>query len=132
MNDIGNPLTQSGEHSQSSHVINMEYLSNIMNGRKSVIKDILDQFLLQVPGELTRIDAVVKQGSFHEIKTLAHSMRSSFSVLDIVSLMSLLQEIEYLCIHQENLTRIEHLNISLQEIAAQAVEEVKVVRTSYD
>jgi len=113
-------------------LIDLSYLDEMMNGNKTLIREILDLFLQQVPEELTKINSAIAQTNYAMIKTLAHSMRSSFSVLDVASLTPILQEMEDLSSKSTDLPRIQLLNSSLQILTLRAIEEVTTGRRQYD
>ncbi len=119
-------------HSIRSNVIDMNYLNEMMNGNKQLVKEIIDLFLQQVPAELSTINIAVAELNYLQIKTIAHTMRSSLAVLGISVLTPALQEMERLSGEQTGATRIKELNTTLQLIGAQALEDVQTERLQYD
>lgn len=131
MQPTTNGLNDQRDLTGTGPLIDMKYLVEMMNGNKVLIKEIIDLILLQVPKELEQIDSAVRHTDFLLIKTLAHSMRSSFSVLDLPVLRPVLQEMEHLATKESEIERIQELNVTLQINTHRAIEEITIERLKY-
>lgn len=106
-------------------VCNLNYLSGLMGGKEHLIKKIMDTFLIQVKEELTSINNAILKKDYATIKNLAHTMKSTISIMGISVLHPILQEMEDLGKNSTALERIIALNKQLNLICKQAFEEIK-------
>ena len=106
-------------------VCNLNYLSGLMGGKEHLIKKIMDTFLIQIKEELTSINNAILKKDYATIKNLAHTMKSTVSIMGISVLHPILQEMEELGKNSTALERIIALNKQLNLICKQAFEEIK-------
>jgi HPt (histidine-containing phosphotransfer) domain-containing protein len=109
----------------TAKVCNLNYLAEMMGGKKKLITEILDAFIVQVPEELTAIRNAILSSDFPVIRNFAHTMKSSVSIMGITSLTPVLQEMENLGTQAMNISRIGELNIQLNLICKTALEEIE-------
>ena len=55
----------------------MDYLNELSGGDKTFEKQILGQFLVQLPEELQQLEEAVEAKAFEAIKQVAHSLKST-------------------------------------------------------
>jgi len=118
------------------NICDLNYLSATVGGRKHVIKEIIDTFLIQVPEELQTIKNALAKTDYVTIKRFAHTMRSSVSIFGISSLEPVLQEMENLGATEasadinrdEKLTALNH---TLNLICKQAIAEIEREQCNY-
>lgn len=115
-----NPSDLLGEN-----VCDLKYLSDMMGGKKSLIKEIMDAFLKQIPEELTAINEAVLNVDFQNIRKIAHTMKSTVSIMGIASLNPILVEMERLGAAATDFEKIKQLNVELGIICNKAVDEIK-------
>ena len=113
------------------NICNLKYLTEMMGGKNNLIKGIIDAFLLQVPDELLSINAAIEKTDYPTIKSLAHTMKSSVSIMGISLLIPILQEMESLGTAATNIGRIKELSIELNIICHQAFKEVEIEKNNY-
>jgi len=113
------------ETNNNPTVCNFEYLSNLMGGKQDLIKKIMDTFLVQVQEELNAINNAILITDYTTIKNMAHTMKSSVSIMGISLLQPILQEMEDLSKITTSFERIIALNTQLNLICNQAFEEIK-------
>ena len=106
-------------------VCDLNYLSGLMGGKEHLIKKIMDTFLIQVKEELVSINDAILKKDYTIIKSLAHTMKSSVSIMGISTLIPILQEMEDLGKNTTAFERIIVLNKQLNIICKQAFEEIK-------
>jgi len=112
-------------------VCNFGYLSETMNGEKHFIKEIIDVFLKQVHEELETINNAITKTDYATIKSCAHIMRSTVSIMGISILTPVLKEMEYLGETSTGFDRIKELNKKLNLICQQAIQEIEIERLNY-
>lgn len=113
------------------NVCNLKYLTEMMGGKNNLIKGIIDAFLLQVPDELIGINAAIEKTDYPTIKNLAHTMKSSVSIMGISVLIPILQEMENLGTAAADITRLRELSQELNVICLKALKEVEKERNNY-
>ncbi|OFY86164.1 MAG: hypothetical protein A3F72_06840 [Bacteroidetes bacterium RIFCSPLOWO2_12_FULL_35_15] len=113
------------KESIGENVCNFNYLTEMVNGKKNLITEIMDTFLKQIPEDLKSInDAVVKK-DYQHIRSLAHKMKSSVSIMGISSLTPVLQEMMDLGEKESDIEKIKELNQKLNLICKKAIEEIE-------
>ena len=116
---------------ESTNVCNLKYLSEMMGGKNHLIAGIIDAFLVQVPEELAAIEEAIEKENYPVIKSFAHTMKSSVSIMGITVLTPILQEIENLSLKAEGMAKISELFSSLTQICKKAVEEIEIERKTF-
>jgi HPt (histidine-containing phosphotransfer) domain-containing protein len=119
------------ESSLRESVCDITYLTEMMSGKKHLILQMMEGFLKQIPEELECMNNAVLETDFTVIKSIAHSMKSSVSIMDISILVPVLQEMEELGTKAINIERIVELNQKLNLICMQAVEEIEKQQANY-
>lgn len=127
-------------------ICNLGYLNEIMGGKKNLMIGIIEVFLKQVPEELHSINDAIEKIDFLAIKNIAHTMRSSVSIMGISVLSPVLKELETLgSIGSDNSTsapgisgrlntnidKIKELNQKLNLICHQAIDEIESEKLNY-
>lgn len=112
-------------NSITENVCNFNYLSEMVNGKKNLITEIMDTFLKQIPQELQSINDAVLKKDYPLIKSLAHKMKSSVSIMGISSLTPVLQEMMELGEKATDIEKIKELNQKLNLICKKAMEEIE-------
>ncbi len=112
-------------------ICNFQYLSTMVGGKKQVINDIMEEFLKQIPVELQAINDAIAEKNFTVIKSFAHSMRSSVSIMDIAVPKPVLQEMETIAAAATDMEKITELSVPLNLLCKQAIEEVEREKLNY-
>ena len=112
-------------------ICNLSYLTEMMDGKNHLIKGILDAFLEQFPGELQCINEAVTKTDYITIKSVAHTMKSSVSIVGISILNPVLKEIEDLALHATDIEKIKRLTVQLNLISGMATEEIERDKLNY-
>jgi len=113
------------------NVCDLTYLSEMMDNKKTLMGGIMDTFLLQIPEELESINAAITKTDYATIRSFAHTMKSSVSIMGITILTPILKEMEDLGKVATGIERIKELSIELDIICAQALTEIKREKYSY-
>lgn len=111
--------------SLGENVCNFNYLTEMVNGKKNLITEIMDTFLKQIPQELQSINDAVLKNDYPLIKSLAHKMKSSVSIMGISSLTPVLIEMMDLGEKATDIEKIKELNQKLNLICKKAMEEIE-------
>jgi HPt (histidine-containing phosphotransfer) domain-containing protein len=119
------------ENGIKENVCNLSYLSEAMGNKAPQIKGILQAFRMQVPEELDTLKIAIAHADFKTIKSFAHTMMSTVSILGITSLAPILNEMEALGAKNEDLERIKELNMHLVLVCGYAMEEVEEILPAY-
>ena len=112
-------------------VCDLQYLTEMIAGKKQLIREILDEFLKQIPDELNQITEAVKNIEYPLIKNISHKMRSSVSIMGIASLAPVLQEMEDLGGGSTGIEKLKLLNQQLNSVCGQAIEEIEKMQINY-
>ncbi|HSH67918.1 MAG TPA: ATP-binding protein, partial [Bacteroidia bacterium] len=119
-------------NSSSKKVINLEYLTDIMSGKKELIKETIDIFIKQAAEDLPIIKEAIDKSDYLTVKRFAHRMKSTITMMGIESLGPVLEEMEILGKEQNNLERIKELNNKLNATYSLALEEIKIEKLKYN
>jgi HPt (histidine-containing phosphotransfer) domain-containing protein len=114
-----------------ANVCDLKYLTDMMGGKKHLIKGIMDAFITQIPEELNSINEAIVKTNYPSIKSFAHTMKSSVSIMGISMLTPVLQEMEALALAAINIEKLKELNQELTLICHLAMEEVEGERKKY-
>lgn len=121
------------EHKNSlgEKMCNLNYLSEMVGGKKQLINEILNEIISQVPEELHCINVAVNKSDYSIIKRYAHTMKTSVSIMGIPMLTSVLQEMEDLSTAVSNIEKIKELNQNLNLICEKAIKELEIEKQNY-
>jgi HPt (histidine-containing phosphotransfer) domain-containing protein len=92
MNDyVSKPIKETdlynmiGRHAQnlpeaevtSQQLVSLDYLAQLSGGDKAFEKQILEQFLVQMPEEVQQLEQAIENKDFETVKQTAHSLKST-------------------------------------------------------
>ncbi|MEK6614741.1 MAG: Hpt domain-containing protein [Bacteroidota bacterium] len=124
-------MIKSESEKSIENVCDLNYLTEMMGGKKHLIRGIMDTFLKQVPEELQSINEAITKKDYAVIKNFAHTMKSSVSIMGITVLAPVLQEMEDLGSTSGDIEKIKKLNQKLNLICKQAIEEIEIEKYLY-
>jgi HPt (histidine-containing phosphotransfer) domain-containing protein len=113
------------------HVCDFNYLTEMMGGKKHLIKGIMDAFLVQIPDELKSINDALGKVNFASVKNFAHTMKSSVSIMGVSILTPVLREMESMALAATDIEKLYELNQELTLICHLAIEEVEKEKEKY-
>ncbi len=113
------------------NVCDLNYLTEMMDNKKPLIGGIMDSFLQQIPEELQSINDAITKTDYTIIKSFAHTMKSSVSIMGIAILTPILKEMEDLGKAASGIERIKELSIQLNLICEQAIKEIETEKPNY-
>ncbi len=124
-----NNITEKGTAAEK--ICNLKYLSDMTGGKKQVIGEIIEAFLKQIPEEIKSINDAILITDYMTIKSYAHTMRSSASVMGISEITPVLEEIEDLATRLTGIEKINELNVKLNIICNAAIDELQKEKFNY-
>lgn len=74
----------------------LTYLKEMMGGKKELIAELMNDFLMEMPGEIQILNDAVAHKDCAQIKQAAHKMKSTVSVMGVAALHSCLNDMEQL------------------------------------
>lgn len=116
---------------KTENVCNLQYLIDMMSNKKPLINGIMNSFLEQIPEELKSIEDAIEKTDYAIIKSFAHTMKSSVSIMGISILTPILQEMENLSKAATGIEKIKELNLQLNSICKQAIKEIETEKINY-
>jgi len=115
----------------TAKICNISYLTEMVHGNKTLIKEIIDEFRVQISEELKRINDAVENTNYQVIKNVAHTMKSTVSIMGVTILSPVLNEMESLAKNANDIEKIKTLIISLNIICKQIIDEVESIKNKY-
>ena len=119
------------ENGSVEKVCDLNYLDEMMGHKNHLILGIMDVFLTQIPEELNGINEAVDNTNYSSIKSYAHTMKSSVSIMGVSVLTPILKQMEELGTAGNNIEKIKELNQQLNKICKQAVAEIENEKHNY-
>lgn len=113
-------------------ICNLNYISDTLGGKKNLIREILEAFIIQVPEELKNLNEAIFRSDYPDIRRAAHTMKSSVSLISVMELMNLLEEIENLGNQAASISEISALNSKLNCICKKALDEIEKELDNYN
>jgi PAS domain S-box-containing protein len=117
--------------STENKICDLNYLIDIMQGKKDVIKETLDLITKQVPKDLLVINNAVERIDYLAIKQCSHKMKSAVTIVGITGVYSILDEIEILGESQKDIEKIKSLNQELNAICKKAMTELEIEKLNF-
>jgi HPt (histidine-containing phosphotransfer) domain-containing protein len=112
-------------HPQSNSFINLDYLQQLSGNDPVFEKEILQQFLIQMPAELGLLKEHIQSNDFDNIRRVAHSLKSTVGYVGLASeLHPQLDQIEQDAISEDNRHFFQNFSY-VKDKCDQAAEEVK-------
>jgi HPt (histidine-containing phosphotransfer) domain-containing protein len=94
---------------QNGDLLNLDYLREVSGGDSSFEKNMMEQFLEQVPGELEAMQEAFSKANYPELKHIAHNLKTS------VSFMGLTKTLDNYLDYIESNAGIQSVNDNLEE-----------------
>ena len=107
--------------------VNLEYLHELSGNDKDFEKVMMEQFVEQMPTEMTSLQTAIESQDWLSAKKVAHSLKSTVSYMGLADeLHPSLQEIEKAAVSGDPSdipSRFEHV----KQVSAEAVKEVEAL-----
>jgi signal transduction histidine kinase/DNA-binding response OmpR family regulator len=111
---------------RDGELLNLDYLKEISGGNAEFEKSMIEQFLLQVPGELEAMKEAFDKTNYPELSHIAHNLKTS------VSFMGLANKLDHHLDYIENNAGIQNANhkvgeqiMSVNNICKKVLQEAK-------
>jgi len=114
-------------------VIDLAYIDEISGNNSSFKKDMINQFLQQVPGDLEQIEKAIEHQNFSAINSIAHGLKTSVSFMGLLPLLE--NDILFLeNIHQQSFDEKELISrfLHIKQILGIAFENVREQNHAYN
>lgn len=111
--------------SQLSTIINLEYLRETTVDNPKLIKEIINIFLEQTPGFLSRLEDSVISQNWAEVKAVAHKMKPTVNYVGVLSIENIIKNIEDFSEQRIKLDEIPSLLLELKNVCERAFIELK-------
>jgi hypothetical protein len=102
-----------------------------MGGKKPVMLEIMETFLIQLPLEMDGINKGIESHDYAAIKKHAHTMRSTVSIMGISTLEADLREMESMGSLEGHLERMKQIQKIINTTCTKAIHEIEHEKLSY-
>ena len=106
-------------------LINLSFLKEQVNGKMHAVKELIEIFLEDTPGDLEVMNEAILKMDYTSIEKISHQLVSSYSIIGITSAVRILKEIEYNASNQQKPDVIKNLFIELVEVTMYAKMQIK-------
>jgi CheY-like chemotaxis protein/nitrogen-specific signal transduction histidine kinase/HPt (histidine-containing phosphotransfer) domain-containing protein len=107
-------------------VINLQYVDEIAGGDASFKKDIIREFVNQVPAKINTLEKAIAANNFSSIRGIAHEMKTTVHFLGLSVLIGQsLQKIEDMASAQQSIGVIQQMFECIKSVCLQAVREAE-------
>lgn len=79
---------------EPTYKVNLAYLEDLTSGDPSMIREIIELFLKQTPGDLSRLESAIEKGDWISVKNLAHHIKPTLSYVGAENIRDEMQWIE--------------------------------------
>ena len=110
----------------NEQLIGLDYLRELSGGDQAFERQILEQFGVQAPEEISQLEAAWSNRDFDQLRRVAHSLKSTVGYVDLKELQPLLQHIEVQAADEQEMG-IEAAIATVKEQCTQALMEVKAI-----
>lgn len=118
-----------GTKTKKPVLLDLTYLTQISNGNKEFIGEILDLFTTQIPHELERIEKAIAEKDFTTIRSVAHKLKSSVPMAGLdKKLFPLLSRMEESGDTKTDLTELKTSFKVVKEDCLRVIEEIHLIR----
>ncbi|HBX49608.1 MAG: hypothetical protein A2275_09800 [Bacteroidetes bacterium RIFOXYA12_FULL_35_11] len=116
---------------KNEKVTDLTYLIEMTGGKKHLILEIIYTFLEQIADEIKSMNDAISTANYATIKSYAHTMKSTVSVMGISIIIPVLKEMENLGAKAENIEKIKELKMEIDLICKQAILEIETIKLNY-
>ncbi len=105
--------------------ISLDYLHQLSGNDRGFEREILQQFLVQAPVELARLDDQLNKGEWDEARKSAHSLKSTVGYVGLAT--ELHPHLEIIEKHNGDTSQLQACITQVKSKCEQALEEVKAL-----
>ncbi len=107
--------------------VDLSELREMSRGNTMFIKEMIDLFLENVPGDLASVDNAIAGSDFQTIQSISHRLKTSLGFMGLKHLLAPLNEIELLAEQQKDLDKITMLFNDVKKDCLSAALEFREV-----
>lgn len=88
----------------------IETLNIMSSGNKAFVKEMIELFMEQCPGDIEKLTRLIKTNDYSGIGSMAHRLQTSLALMGFnSSTITKLKQIESLCTAEQNINEVKHL-----------------------
>ncbi|WP_143310806.1 hybrid sensor histidine kinase/response regulator [Chitinophaga vietnamensis] len=111
-------------HENGTHLVSMQYLRDLSKGDKQFEHTMLEQFISQLPEDLTALKKAISADDIAGIRETAHNLKTTVSFIGLEShLYPILEELEQLHENNYHAAIVKDHFETLKQLSLQAVQE---------
>lgn len=119
-----NDLNSDSDENNSEKIVDFEFIKDQVHGKVKEAIKLIEIFTEDTPRDIALLKTAIENMDFMAIKTIAHQLVSSYSIIGISNATALLKEIEYKSTKKNEIETISQLFTSLNEINEQVKKEL--------
>lgn len=113
------------ETQQNQHA-DLTYLKEIANGSKEFMIDMISTFIREIPKEIDKLEKYLAAKDWKSMKSVAHKMKSTFSIMGIKELEGDIKLINDYSGQEAHLDLLPALIAKSKQICAETVTELEL------
>ncbi len=86
--------------------LNLATLTEITNGNKELMKEIIDLFVMNIPQDLNALELALKNNDLKNVAATAHQMKSSLALFELQESLDIIERLEF------EATKLDSVNAS--------------------
>ena len=107
--------------------VNLSYLENMSGGSKSLVKEMVEIFIEQVPEFTSEMKEYLEKKDYQSLGLLAHKAKSSVAIMGMDDLAQSLKDFELLAKENKNIESYSSYIESFEKSCTEAVKELKEI-----
>lgn len=107
--------------------VNLSYLENMSGGSKSLVKEMVEIFLEQVPEFTGEMREFLKKKDYQSLGLLAHKAKSSVAIMGMDELAQSLKDFELLAKENKDVESYPSYIERFEQSCKEAVQELKEI-----
>lgn len=105
----------------------LSYLKEISNGSKEFIIEMISVFIREIPIEIDKLEKHLAAKDWKSLKSVAHKMKSTFSIMGIKELESDIKLMNDYAAQESNLDQLPAMIANTKKICIETVKELEFV-----
>jgi len=123
--------SKTASESNDSSGLDLNNLYELTGGDKELLKEIMELFLDQTPGLMSKVLTHFKSNEYDKVKEFSHTLKPTFTYVGMDKATELAEQIELMAgENNPNAEKLEELINEMNTICTQAIDKVKNARSS--
>ncbi len=110
---------------ETKHHADLTYLKEISNGSQEFINEMISVFIKEVPAEIDKLEKNLIAKDWKSLKTTAHKMKSSFSIMGIKELESDIKLVNDYSAQESNLDLLPAMITRIKNVGTETIKELE-------